>query len=76
MIRGDPYLETAASRPRVVLSSANFAKPTARGGGVPVARGGRTLPAGGVPVASPPLATGMAGSDGVSHNFARSTMRP
>ena len=31
MIRGDPYLETAASRPRAVLSSANSVRP--RGGG-------------------------------------------
>ena len=34
MIRGDLYLVMAASRPRAVLSSANSAKPTARG--VPV----------------------------------------
>ena len=45
MIRGDPYLETAASRPRAVLSSANFVKSTARGG---------TCSQGEVPVASPP----------------------
>ena len=32
MIRGDPYLVTAASRPKAVLSSANFAEPTASGG--------------------------------------------
>ena len=45
MIRGDPYLVTAASRPRAVLSSANSAKPTARG--VPVARGRFNLARGG-----------------------------
>ena len=32
MIRGDLYLVTAASRPKTVLSSANFAEPTASGG--------------------------------------------
>ena len=47
MIRGDPYLVTAASRPKAVLSSANFVKSTARGGGVPVAGGGWTMQAGG-----------------------------
>ena len=31
MIRVDPYLVTAASRPSAVLSSAHSAKPTARG---------------------------------------------
>ena len=59
MIRGNPYLETTASRPRAVLSSAHFAKPTARGAGVPVARGGKPSPGEGVPVASLPLATDM-----------------
>ena len=39
MIKGDPYLITAASRPRTVLSSAKSAGPTAKGEGVPVARG-------------------------------------
>ena len=47
--KGDLYLVTAASRPRAVLSSANLAKPTARGrrSGVPVARGGLVLARGG-----------------------------
>ena len=53
MIKGDPYLETAASRPRAVLSSANFEKPTARGAGA-CSQGGRPWPGEGVPVASPP----------------------
>ena len=49
MIRGEPYLVTAASRLRVVLSSANSAKPTARG--ATFSQWGWPWPA--------PLATGM-----------------
>ena len=51
MVMGEPYLLTAASRRRAILSSANSTKPTARGEGTCCQRG-LNLACKEVPVAS------------------------
>ena len=52
--KGDPYLVTTVSRPRAVLSSANSAKPTARGGTCAQGAESLNLVSRGVPLAIHP----------------------